>query len=245
MTDNYRNVIPLLPCKSIDEQLDFYQSLGFEITYRQAKPNSYACVQHKIAELHFFVLKQLIPAKSYSMCYIHVPNIDEVYQEFFTAFKRSYNKVPRRGIPRITRLSDLSEDRRFNLIDPAGNYLLIGKKHDSSKFKEHNESIWGTPAEASNSYEIAYRLAYAKDDMQSAIKVLDSMLSKNKDLSIVLRYQALVLRADLAFSLDDLTLANMLLIEAKQLPMSVEELNQVSTETRKMDEIFIHLHKGM
>ncbi|WP_334071317.1 MULTISPECIES: hypothetical protein [Paenibacillus] len=240
-----QNVIPLLPCKSIDEQLDFYETLGFEITYRQAKPNIYACVRHSIAELHFFGLKQLVPAESYAMCYIHVPNVDEVYEDFCARFKRTYNKIPRSGIPRITRLSDLSEDRRFNLIDPAGNHLLIGQRHDSSKLKQHDESIWDTPNQPLNTYEIAYRLAYSKDDHAAASKVLDKMLASDKEVSNELRYKALILRADLAFSNDDPDLAEQLLTQAKQLTLTDQEFDRVSEDTDKMNELLESLGSSM
>jgi hypothetical protein len=42
--------IPIFPCRSIDEQLDFYQALGSEVTYNQTKPNLYVCVRHHIVE---------------------------------------------------------------------------------------------------------------------------------------------------------------------------------------------------
>ena len=37
-------MIPILPCRSIDDQLAFYESLGFEVTYRQKAPNVFAAV---------------------------------------------------------------------------------------------------------------------------------------------------------------------------------------------------------
>lgn len=239
------SVIPMLPCKSIDEQLDFYETLGFEITYRQAKPNIYACVRHPIVELHFFGLKQLVPAESYAMCYIHVPNVDEVYEDFCARLKQTYHKIPRSGIPRITRLSDLSEDRRFNLIDPAGNRLLIGQRHDSSKLKPHDESIWEAPNQPPNTYEIAYRLAYAKDDHAAAVKVLDKLLASDKEVAITLSYKALILRADLAISVDDTDLAKQLLSQAKQLTLTDRELEQVRDDTDKMNELLESLERGM
>jgi hypothetical protein len=32
--------IPILPCRSIDATLAFYEALGFENTYRQERPNT-------------------------------------------------------------------------------------------------------------------------------------------------------------------------------------------------------------
>jgi hypothetical protein len=34
--------IPILPCRSIDEQLSFYEAIGCEVTYRQKAPNVFA-----------------------------------------------------------------------------------------------------------------------------------------------------------------------------------------------------------
>jgi hypothetical protein len=38
-------MIPIRPCRSIDDQLSFYEALGFSVTYRQKAPNVYAAVQ--------------------------------------------------------------------------------------------------------------------------------------------------------------------------------------------------------
>jgi hypothetical protein len=35
-------MIPILPRRSIDDQISFYESLGFEVTYRQKAPNVFA-----------------------------------------------------------------------------------------------------------------------------------------------------------------------------------------------------------
>lgn len=100
-TNRIGTAIPIFPCRSIDEQLDFYQALGFELTYRQAKPNLYACVRHPIVELHFFVLKQLEPANSYSMCYVSVSDVDVVYKRFCENLKRLIRKSPLKVIPEL------------------------------------------------------------------------------------------------------------------------------------------------
>ncbi len=41
--------IPMLPCRSIDEMLTFYVALGFEVTYHQTRPNTYACSNTRIS----------------------------------------------------------------------------------------------------------------------------------------------------------------------------------------------------
>lgn len=47
-------MIPILPCPSIDENLDFYRALGFEVTSYQRSPNPYCSVRRGGIELQFF-----------------------------------------------------------------------------------------------------------------------------------------------------------------------------------------------
>lgn len=229
--------IPIFPCRSIDEQLGFYQALGFEVTYRQAKPNLYACVRHRIAELHFFVLKQMDPSNSYSMCYISVPDVDAVYGEFCENLKKAYQKIPSKVFPRVGKLNNLAEDRRFNLIDPAGNRLLIGQKHASAKPIQNNHTLAEHPPRFANAYETAYRLAYAKDEPAAAAKALDLVLSKAEEAPAILRYKAFVLRADIAASMDEIHVAKAFIQEADKLSLSDRELEGVLEETERLEEL--------
>jgi catechol 2,3-dioxygenase-like lactoylglutathione lyase family enzyme len=87
-------MIPALPCASINEVLEFYVAMGFEITYQQARPNTYGCVKRDNIELHFFTMKGYEPANSYSTCLV------------------------------ITQDADNAEgDRRFIVVDPDGNWI--------------------------------------------------------------------------------------------------------------------------
>ncbi|MFC5402658.1 bleomycin resistance protein [Cohnella soli] len=234
--------IPILPCRSIDEQLDFYEALGFELTYRQVKPNLYACVRHSIVELHFFVLKQLEPANSYSMCYVNVSNVDTVYRTFCDNLKKVYRKVPSKGLPRITKLNNLAEDRRFNLIDPAGNRLLIGQKHDSPRPLQNDHYVVIHSSRFRNAFETAYRLMYAKDEPSEAARVLDLVFSKKeKEVPASLRYWAYVLRADIAIAMDELNVAGTYMNDAEKLPLSDQELEEAAEAAERLKELRVIL----
>lgn len=117
------------------------------------------------------MLKQLEPSNSYSMCYVHVPDVNSVYKQFCENLKMAFSKVPSKGFPRITRLNNLSEDRRFNRIDPAGNRLLIGQKHVSAEVSEKEQYVTAHSSKFLNGYETAYQLPYAKDAPADAAKV--------------------------------------------------------------------------
>ena len=119
-------MIPLIPCRSIDDQIAFYEALGFEVTYRQKTPNVYASVRRGVIELHFFVMKGYEPADSYSTCYVLVSDVDRLYAEFRAGLKGALGRVPSRGIPRIGALGDMSYGvRQFLLTDPGGNIIRI------------------------------------------------------------------------------------------------------------------------
>jgi len=237
-TQQTGTAIPILPCRSIDEQVEFYQALGFELTYKQAKPNLYACVRHPVVELHFFVLKQLDPANSYSMCYVSVPDVDAVYAEFAANLKLHCNKVPTRGLPRITKPNNLAEDRRFNLVDPAGNRLLIGTPLTVSPTDAASRpAITVHASKFANAYETAYRLTYAKDDPAQAAKVLDLVLSKPEDASAALRFKACVLRADIAAALDETALTRKYIHEAERLSLSSGQLEEAAEAAERLQEL--------
>ena len=120
--------IPILPCRSIDDVLAFYEALGFAVTYRQERPNTYAVVVRGGIELQFFVLKGLDPAASYSTCYVLVSDVDWLYARSRRASARPLGRVPTRGIPRIGALRDMSYGvRQFIVVDPGGNYIRIGQ----------------------------------------------------------------------------------------------------------------------
>ena len=46
--------VPLLPCRSIDEIVEFYGMLGFSQTYYQVLPNPYVALKREDIQLHFF-----------------------------------------------------------------------------------------------------------------------------------------------------------------------------------------------
>ena len=147
-------MIPILPCRSIDDQLAFYEALGFEVTYRQKAPNVFASVQRGAIELQFFVLKGYEPEGSYSTCYVLVSDIDRLYAEFRAGLKQHLGRVPTRGIPRLGALKDMSYGvRQFLVTDPGGNIIRIGqplgarrRRGHSSDFEAREGSPRGEPA---------------------------------------------------------------------------------------------------
>ncbi|MGB2568829.1 bleomycin resistance protein [Micromonospora citrea] len=226
-------MIPILPTRSINDTLHFYRALGFEVTYRQERPNTYASIRRGGIELHFFVLKDLQPADNWGTCYVTTSDVDGLYDAFTAGMKGLLGKVPTRGVPRINPLKDMPfyGVRQFIVVDPAGNYIRIG------------QPVLEQPAGASprsrldRALETGSRLADAKGDFVAAAKVLDGALAADTGAEPALRFRALVLRADIAIRLDDPTNAQRLLADAAALPLTTADRTRLGDELRRITEL--------
>lgn len=199
-------MIPILPCRSLNDMFEFYTALGFEITYRQEKPNVYGAVQRGGIHLHFFSLRDYDPAQSYSTCIVLVPDALALRQAFVDGLRAHYGRLPASGIPRITRLREKSDGGvGFNVIDPGGNWIRISQMQAASE----------SPAKATSrllkAVEAAATLADSKGDTAAAAKLLDKAIAESEAAPADERVRALVARADLALTMGDHPLAKALL----------------------------------
>ncbi len=165
-------IIPILPCPSITEQVKFYESLGFHTVEMFTSPNPYAVVQYDTIVLHFYGSKKMVPNENASMCYVQVDDVDSLYELFIKGLKETTGKIPRAGLPRLTKLKDLTSDRRFTLTDTGGNTLYIGMPHtakvDENPFFRSLES-----AEHQQHFGTVYNLLYSKEDVTLAAQTLE------------------------------------------------------------------------
>jgi hypothetical protein len=84
------------------------------------------------------------------------------------------------------------------------------------------------------------RRAYAE-----AAKVLDEAMTQNVEAPAHQRFQALLLRTDLAISLNDLGAGRGILAEAKQIRLSAEEREALSADLRRADDLeSFFTHRG-
>ena len=113
--------IPILPSRSIQATVAFYQALGFE-GGAHGFDSGYAILRRGTLELHFFAHPALVPSESWAGCYLRVQDVDGVYRAF------SACPLPRSGIPRMDALKDKPWGlREFAVVDPDGNLLRIGQ----------------------------------------------------------------------------------------------------------------------
>lgn len=120
--------VPLLPCASIDEMADFYQALGFQVTYRQTRPNPYVAMRREDLHLHFFGMPEFKPEDSYGTCVVIVPDIRALHSAFAAGLRERFGKVPVAGIPRMTRPRPRRNNdgvTGFSLVDPGGNWIRV------------------------------------------------------------------------------------------------------------------------
>ena len=224
-------MIPILPCQSIDDQLAFYESIGFEVTYRQKAPNAFASVQRGAIELQFFVLKGYEPASSYSTCYVLVSDVDTLYADFRAGLKRSLGRVPTRGIPRIGALGDMSYGvRQFLLTDPGGNIIRIGQPMARTDVARPTSRL-------AKALEAATLLMHSKGDPETTARVLDAAIADDPDAPDVLLAQARILRADAAHALGDDELAAELLDRVAEADLEAPDRPSIADDQARADEL--------
>jgi hypothetical protein len=164
-------IIPILPCQSIREQVTFYENLGFESVEVSTRPRPYAVMRYGTIEMNFYGSTRTVPSENPIMCYLRVADVDSIYEKFTTSMKKNTGKIPRSGIPRISKLKDLADDRRFNITDIGGNTLYIGTPNtelsEDPTFFRTIES-----KEHAKNFETLYDLIYSKEDSNAAQNML-------------------------------------------------------------------------
>ncbi|SDW67739.1 hypothetical protein SAMN05421504_1011227 [Amycolatopsis xylanica] len=212
--------VPLLPCRSIDEMLEFYEMLGFTKTYYQRRPYTYVAVRREDINLHFFGLPDYKPEDSYSTCLVVVPDPGELFDAFAAGMRAAHGKVLVSGIPRMTRprkRKNADNLPGFSVVDPGGNWIrIIAAKADPADDEP-----------ARNRLAVAVRGAVvmgdSKGDEESAAKMLDNALDREQDAPPADLVEALAYRAELAVRLGDPGGAREFLAKANAVTLSDAE----------------------
>lgn len=153
--------IPLLPCRKLDDVLPFYESLGFEVTTRQERPNPYASTRWRNVDLHFYGL----PGESVGICLFIVDEVETLHAEL-------KQRLGKNG--RITRMKP--GQTRFTVFDPAGNSVIFIRRGEKNP---HQKTPSGSLLE--KAMRAAAVLRDFKNDDTAAAKVLTQALAKAKD----------------------------------------------------------------
>ena len=184
---------PCLPCRSLDDSIAFYESLGFRRTYRQIRPNPYAVVARQDLLIHLFGMDDFDPAKSYGTAIVAVPDPDELYEAFADGLRGRYGKLPVAGIPRIGRpRKRYGTVRGFSVVDPGGNWLRISKLRDVE-----DDAKVPLAKSLDQVVEAAARLGDSHDDEPRALQTLIAGLARYTAATPLQKARACLYRAEL------------------------------------------------
>lgn len=155
-----------MPCPDIRQQAEFYQALGFQISGLYTSPNPYVSLHWGAVELHFYGSRKVVPAANPTMCFVKVEDAGVINNMFANALKQHTGKIPRTGIPRISKVRDLVDDRRFTLTDPGGNTLYIGSPAKDRFFRSLKNM------EYAKKFSALYDVLHSKEDPTLAAGML-------------------------------------------------------------------------
>ncbi|MFI9403418.1 VOC family protein [Nocardia sp. NPDC052316] len=225
-------VIPILPCRALDDILPFYAALGFEQTYRQDRPNPYVALRRGGIELHFGAIPGFDPAESLGNVGLAVVDPAALYAAFAAGLRADFGKVPVTGIPRITRpRKKQGMPSGFSIVDPGGNWLRVFRKDDPGDNPAAPESRLARTVKA------AARQADSHGDENAAIRILENGLARHADAPAVQRLPALVYLAELCVRTGDHRRASSLLAEVAALDLSEADRETVAADLTIADEL--------
>ncbi|ACQ79868.1 conserved hypothetical protein [Beutenbergia cavernae DSM 12333] len=226
--------IPLLPCQTIPPVIDFYEALGFEVTFLQTSPNPFAVVERGDIVLQFFGMKRYEPSESYSTCYVVTDDVDGLYEAFRAGLKAAYGKVQSRGIPRVGPLKDMSYGvRQFLMTDPGGNCIRVGQP--ISEDLHHRPAPQETFARALHH---AALFADSKEDLAGAAKIIDRVLAlEDERPTPVQLVRLLVVRGDVAGRLGDEETAVSALERAAAVQLTDEEREVLRDDLARLNDL--------
>lgn len=177
-SDRVSKVIPVLPAKNMKEQCAFYESIGFTVVKKYTAP-PYAVVEYDDITLHFWANKEQVPEENAICVFIEVDDVDHVNELFTTNLKKAIGKIPRSGFPRISKVRELKEDRRFTLSDPSGNTIYFATPADAPAARtldsEKHAKVFGA----------VYDLLYSHENSEKAEKALPTIMRHRDELSPV------------------------------------------------------------
>lgn len=229
-------MIPLLPCGSIKEMLDFYTDLGFTLTYQQKAPNVYAAVQRGGIELHFYVMKGHDSTRNHCSCIVQVEDPEPLHQEFTQALKQKRGKVPITGIPRLARWR--KGQTRFNIVDPAGNWIRFIARDEAweagSSQKASDAAIEASGSRLATALQMARRLRDGKGDDRAAARVLDAALARSDLGSVQERAMGIVARAELGAALGEHDVVKAMYAAFMGLPLGDEDRHALRMELEEI-----------
>ncbi|WP_315097384.1 VOC family protein [uncultured Cellulomonas sp.] len=159
--------VPMLPCGPLDETVDFYRALGFEVMARQERPYSYAALRREDIDLHVYGMPDWDPEQSHSTCLIVVDDTEALWAAWAAGLRARYGRVPLTGLPRMTRprrRANADGASGFSVVDPNGNWIRV--------FPDRVTEAQEPTSTLSRAVENAVVQADSRGDTAQALKML-------------------------------------------------------------------------
>ena len=227
--------VPLLPCRSIDEIVEFYSVLGFSRTYYQVQPNPYVALKRGDIQLHFFGIADFKPDDSYGSCLVIVPDTGELYRAFASGVRAAYGKLLVSGIPRMTRprkRKNADNFSGFTVIDPGGNWIRVMASTAGRSDAE------ATSSRLSRMLQNAVVMGDSHGYDARAAQILDDAIERNRDTAPATDLvEALAYRAELALRETDSASAVDAITRARKVTLSDAERDMLAETLASLDDM--------
>jgi catechol 2,3-dioxygenase-like lactoylglutathione lyase family enzyme len=223
--------VPILPCADMNDSIAFYEALGFEVTYRQKRPNPSAVVELGEIGIHLFGLENFDPESSYGSVIIAVSDPDDLYAGFAAGLRERFGKLPSSGIPRILRPRKRHGTvRGFSVVDPGGNWLRISQLGDEEGSQETTTGL-------ARVIENAARIGDAKGDDKEAARLLRNGIDRFTEAPPIERARALLYLAELYVRVGDRPAAQESLDDASSIELLDDDRESIRGELAHTREI--------
>ncbi len=241
-------MVPMLPCRDIDEMAEFWTALGLAVTYRQVRPNPYLALQRNGIDLHYYGMDLHDPEQSHSSCAIVVPDTAPLYESFVQGLRDRYDRVPLKGLPRITRPRHRANNAGlsgFSLIDPAGNWIRVTRRaddqHEPRSVDDRTEWVTAGGGPLARALENAVVIADSHGDEIQAQRTLAGAVARHPEAPVAERAAAWAYLAELRMRLDDAAGAQQAIDEVKALALapgrSPQDRDAVARALREVEEL--------
>lgn len=226
--------VPVLPCCDVDGTVEFYEALGFTLSYRQVRPYLYVALQFGDIEVHFTEASPGLDRELENSggFLVFVDDVAPLHAQFVDGLRQRYGRVLATGLPRLTRLRP--GQTRFSVCDPSGNGIVVINR-DEPDIEYGGSSDLSGLAKAHDNVRIFRDF---KNDDALAARALDTALGRYRDVAPRLDLaRAIADRAELAVVLGDLALADRLRTELDAFRLTSDERGQLEPEFAALAQI--------
>lgn len=219
--------VPLLPCVAAEETVEFYETLGFEVSDTQTKPYLYLAFAYRGVQLHF---KEAAPSLDIhdeltGGCLFFVDDVATPHADFSVRLRWRHGRVPFRGLPRIERLRP--GQSRFQILDPSGNCIVFINRGEQDVEYGGSPSLSGLAKAHDN---VAIFRDFKNDDALAA-RAMDTALRRYRATADRVELaRALADRIELAVALADAGTATVIESELESMSLTAAERQAIAGE---------------